>query len=284
MTSVASYQTNEAPETSEDESSQASTIRSRLSHSSRYDESVGSSSKTSSVSMFNTSGAVSATSQSSRRSRTSVSSPYSRDSHPQRHPESSGKLSTIHSLASASSSTASYEHSSHASSSRAELSLPSSFGGSAYRNSSCALVKQEDGVVSVATQDIVSIKSDEGEDSINSDMQLALRVEKETKPMMHLVKLLKAMDMDGEDTKNDAITSLISEFEDEVTSIEQRIVNPMICNGEDDGEGSANEGMKQLMQELPPNWIALEDPDSGDIYYSNEVRSVFDLRLCVMFI
>ena len=26
-----------------------------------------------------------------------------------------------------------------------------------------------------------------------------------------------------------------------------------------------------IEDELPPNWVALEDPDSGDLYYVNEV-------------
>lgn len=122
--------------------------------------------------------------------------------------------------------------------------------------------------MSVVTQDIVSVKSDA--ESVNTETQLALRVEKETKPMMHLVKLLKEMDPGAEnnsDSKNNAIASLIDEFEEEVVNIEQQIMNPMLTNGEDEG----NDELQQIMEELPPDWIALIDEDSGDVYYSNEV-------------
>jgi hypothetical protein len=27
-------------------------------------------------------------------------------------------------------------------------------------------------------------------------------------------------------------------------------------------------------EELPPDWVALEDPDSGDVYYANEVGCI----------
>lgn len=75
--------------------------------------------------------------------------------------------------------------------------------------------------------------------------------------------------------KSAAISSLITEFETEVTTIEQRITNPMICdeaNSDDYSSSQENDSdPKLLMQELQEGWIALEDPDSGDIYYSNEV-------------
>jgi hypothetical protein len=149
------------------------------------------------------------------------------------------------------------------------LSLPSSFGGSAYTRKS---VKKEDGAISVVTQDIVSVKSDT--ESVNTETQLALRVEKETKPMMHLVRLLKEMDPGAEnntDSKNNAIASLINEFEEEVVNIEQRIINPMLTNGEE----GVDDKLKQIMEGLPPDWIALIDEDSGDVYYSNEVRAMY---------
>jgi len=102
--------------------------------------------------------------------------------------------------------------------------------------------------------------ADDGDD--NSEDQLALRISKETRPMMHLLRLLKDMDNGSsgsldQDPKDRARASLISDFEKEVTLIEHRIKDEnLIMNGE--------------QPPLPPNWIALEDPDSGDIYYANE--------------
>lgn len=99
----------------------------------------------------------------------------------------------------------------------------------------------------------------------NSEDRLALRISRETKPMMHLLNLLR--EMEGEsfnasgstigDAKVNARASLISDFEREVALIEHRIKDEtLIMNGE--------------QPPLPPDWIALEDPDSGDIYYANE--------------
>ena len=116
--------------------------------------------------------------------------------------------------------------------------------------------------------------------STNTETRLALRVEKETKPVLHLVKLLKEMDVDAHHdnnnltSKNEAIASLISELEEEAITIERRIVHPALCNGEEN-----ENDMMRLGEELPRDWVALEDPESGDIYYSNEVRML--LIFCV---
>ena len=84
--------------------------------------------------------------------------------------------------------------------------------------------------------------------------------------MLHLLKLLKEMDPDGEG--GDAVNSLINEFEEEVVQIEHRIQNKnLTCDGSDNGD----DGSSSQLQDLPPDWIALEDPDSGDVYYANEV-------------
>lgn len=76
-------------------------------------------------------------------------------------------------------------------------------------------------------------------------------------------------------SKNNAISSLIYEFEKEVATIERRITNPnMICDeasSQEDSNGTRSNDSQMQLQDLPPDWIALEDPDSGDIYYSNEV-------------
>ena len=40
--------------------------------------------------------------------------------------------------------------------------------------------------------------NDDDDDDDNSEAQLALQVAKEVKPMMHLLKILKEMDPDGE--------------------------------------------------------------------------------------
>lgn len=81
--------------------------------------------------------------------------------------------------------------------------------------------------------------------------------------MHHLLRLLKDMEpataanTTGHDPKDRARASLISDFEQEVQVIEHRMKDEnMILNGE--------------QPPLPPNWIALEDPDSGDVYYANE--------------
>ena len=119
-----------------------------------------------------TSSRTSRTSAASRSasSRASGSSRYSRSSHGQRPQQGQQQLSTIRSLSSAASASSS--------SSRAELSVPSSFGGRAAQR---ALVKR--GEASVESQS-------EGSET----MQLALRVERETRPMMHLLRVLKEME------------------------------------------------------------------------------------------
>jgi hypothetical protein len=78
--------------------------------------------------------------------------------------------------------------------------------------------------------------------------------------MVHLLRLLKEMedhDNPDQDPKGRARASLISDFEDEVTLIEHRIKDENLI-------------MKGEQPPLPPNWLALEDPGSGDIYYANE--------------
>ncbi len=108
---------------------------------------------------------------------------------------------------------------------------------------------------------------DDEDDSDNKD-QLAVRISKETEPMMHLVRLLKEMD-DGKgnyhaastDFKGRALASLILDFENEISMIEHRVKDEyLIMNGE----------QPQDPPPLPPNWIELEDPGSGDVYYANE--------------
>ncbi|KAL3815820.1 hypothetical protein ACHAXA_009308 [Cyclostephanos tholiformis] len=93
--------------------------------------------------------------------------------------------------------------------------------------------------------------------------ELTIKISKETKPMMHLLRLLKenyknGIEVGSDDPKGRAVTSLINDFEKEVSSIEHRIKGQFsIMNGE--------------QSPLPPDWIALEDMHSGEIYYANEV-------------
>eukprot|EP00804_Cyclotella_cryptica_P001489 CCRYP_003714-RD/>CCRYP_003714-RD protein AED:0.34 eAED:0.34 QI:140/0.66/0.85/1/0.66/0.42/7/1908/789 len=236
------------------------------SHSSRTstEESSHASSRRSSSSRSINSSTSSRTSRTSASrstsSRTSGSSRYSRSNPGQRPQQGKQQLSTIRSVSSAVSASSS-------SSSRAELSVPSSFGGRAAQR---ALVKRG--------EDSVTSQSEEG-----SETQLALRVEKETRPVMHLLRLLK--EMEGQNggghplltvsahtlgnltgkSKNNAIASLINEFEKEVTTIERRITNPnMICDeasSQEDSNGTDSSNSQIQLQELPPDWIALEDPD-----------------------
>lgn len=111
------------------------------------------------------------------------------------------------------------------------------------------------------------VTTEEDASSMNTEDRLELRISKETKPMMHLLRMLKEIEdekaknnggsTNSGDPKSKAVASLISDFEKEVTLIEHRIKDEsLIMNGE--------------QPPLPPNWIALEDPDSGDIYYANE--------------
>ena len=58
----------------------------------------------------------------------------------------------------------------------------------------------------------------------------------------------------------------------------------MICDeasSQEDSNGTESNSTQIQLQELPPDWVALEDPDSGDIYYSNEVRIFIFLVLLV---
>lgn len=163
-----------------------------------------------------------------------------------------------------------------------ELSLPSSFASSSRcsRGGAGSTVGIESSIESqMRPQDLgnigaVEVYSGHGQvaagvdsaitsedDDANSEDQLALQISKETKPMMHLLGLLKEMDNgngnQSGDPKSKAVASLINDFEQEVSLIEHKIKDErMIMNGE--------------QPPLPPNWIALEDPGSGDIYYANE--------------
>ncbi|KAL7543111.1 hypothetical protein ACHAWF_009460 [Thalassiosira exigua] len=104
--------------------------------------------------------------------------------------------------------------------------------------------------------------------------RLALRMTKETRAHEHLLRLLREMEGGeggdggsgvggggGGDPSVRARASLIGDFEREVATIRGRV-------REEDriaaGEGGANP------PPLPPGWIELEDPDSGDAYYANE--------------
>ena len=118
----------------------------------------------------------------------------------------------------------------------------------------------------------------EEEDDADSTDQIALRISKETRPMMHLVRLLKEMD-DGKgnyhagntDPKGKALASLIHEFENEISLIEHRVKDEyLIMNGDQPQQQEQQELEQQQPPPLPPNWIALEDPASGDVYYANE--------------
>jgi hypothetical protein len=104
--------------------------------------------------------------------------------------------------------------------------------------------------------DPTSERHDEGE--------LTVQISKETKPMMHLLRLLREMNCESgdevgnNDPKGRAVTSLINDFEREVSSIEHRIKGQsFITNG--------------VRSSLPTDWIALEDMHSGEIYYANEM-------------
>ena len=116
--------------------------------------------------------------------------------------------------------------------------------------------------------EIISANEQDDNSSLTSTDALALRISKETKPMHHLLRLLKDMEpataanTTGHDPKDRARASLISDFEQEVQVIEHRMKDEnMILNGE--------------QPPLPPNWIALEDPDSGDVYYANEATGTY---------
>lgn len=110
--------------------------------------------------------------------------------------------------------------------------------------------------------------------SVNSEQQLALRIDKETKPHHHLLRLLKEMDLGDESndpTKNEAVASLIGDFERDVTKIQQKIKNEKLLK---------NTAENPLP--LPPGWIALECPDTMDIYYANEDTGEVSCLLLVL--
>lgn len=65
-------------------------------------------------------------------------------------------------------------------------------------------------------------------------------------------------DYDRSDSQDDSYQSNYEENDDQSSSNEEQ--------EEDDDE--EEEG------ELPPDWVALEDPDSGDVYYANEVCAI----------
>ena len=101
--------------------------------------------------------------------------------------------------------------------------------------------------------------------------ELAVKISKETKPVLHLLRLLKEMDygngneLGNDDPKGRAVTSLIDDFENEVSLIEHRIKDQYsIMNG--------------VQPPLPPDWIALEDMRSGDIYYANTATGKWRVR------
>lgn len=156
--------------------------------------------------------------------------------------------------------------------------LPSSQDGDSGR---LEVYDNGQGQVSLTGGGDTTVTSAEGSEA-NSEDQLALRISKETKPMMHLLRLLKDIDdrngNEHADPKSKAVASLISDFEQEVSLIEHRMKDEnLIMNGEH--------------PPLPPNWIALEDPDSGDVYFANEATGKFllcgmldywDMRLCVL--
>jgi len=118
----------------------------------------------------------------------------------------------------------------------------------------------------VARKDESTATASESE-SVSSKDWLALRISKETKPMMHLLRLLREIDSRdgnaggvGGDPRSRAVASLMSNFEQKVSLIEHRIKDEdLIMNGE--------------QPPLPKNWICLEDPDSGNVYYANEATS-----------
>ena len=149
-------------------------------------------------------------------------------------------------------------------SSKEDFSLPSSFSPSMSGGSNKNVM-----VIQGNSQDSVT--------SVNSEQQLAMRIDKETKPHHHLLRLLKELDMDSEEssdpTKGEAVASLVSDFEKEVLQIERKIHNEkMLTNTAENTE-------------LPPGWIALECPDTLEIYYANEetgdVSGCF-VWICVM--
>ena len=142
-----------------------------------------------------------------------------------------------------------------------DSSIPSSFSPSmdgSYNNNTMIIHGKEE---SVSTLDVYSHDDTK---SVNSEQQLALRIDKETKPHHHLLRLLREMDLGDESSdpsKNEAVASLIGDFERDVTFIQQKIQNEKLLKNTAENENPAP---------LPPGWIALECPDTLDIYYANE--------------
>ena len=119
----------------------------------------------------------------------------------------------------------------------------------------------------------LEIYNQDGAESVNSEQQLALRIDKETKPHHHLLRLLKEMDPGDETsdpTKGEAVASLIGDFERDVSLIQQKIENEKLLK--DSAENTPP---------LPANWIALECPQTGDIYYANEETGDVSNMICV---
>jgi hypothetical protein len=142
-----------------------------------------------------------------------------------------------------------------------EFSIPSSFAPSIEDSNNVILIRGKQRSVST-----LEIYSQDGEESVNSEQQLALRIDKETKPHHHLLRLLKEMELSDESsdpTKGEAVASLIEDFEKDVTLIQQKIQNEKLLKY-----------TAENPPPLPPGWIALECPDSGDIYYENEETGV----------
>ena len=162
-----------------------------------------------------------------------------------------------------------------------------------YNNSSHELVS-----VNSSNNNNLQLAQDNDNNNSKED-QLTIRINKETKPMMHLLRMLKEMDTNDTDTtsstadnsnnqlsinnsnnpKNKAISSLISDFEQEVTLIEHRIKDESLVTYNNSSASLNNNeqsstSLASSIQPLPPNWIALEDPNSGDVYYANEVTGV----------
>jgi hypothetical protein len=117
--------------------------------------------------------------------------------------------------------------------------------------------------------------------TVNDDDQLAIKKSNETKPMLHLFRLLGEIETtttntntstnnNKEENRNNkaaAVSSLKSAFLNEVNIIENRIIDyhTLVIH-------------RQQPRALPPGWIALIDNTtngdnggSGDVYYANEI-------------
>lgn len=154
------------------------------------------------------------------------------------------------------------------SSNKEEFSLPSSCSPSIDGSKNAIIIRGKQQSVST-----LEIYSQDGTESVNSEQQLALRIDKETKPHHHLLRLLKEMDPGDESsdpTKGEAVASLIGDFEADVEHIQQTIQNEKL--------------LKDTAENPPPllpGWIALECPDSGDVYYANEATGDVSSDICM---